>query len=151
MRREFSAMAVVACAASLVGLLGTAASADATYHTTRIALAPSASAPGAGTVINIHADGPTVYAHEIYLLRHVSPGSYAITLTLYATAPDCSGPVALSLQTATVSTNGVGNGRSDVVFTPEQAAALRGLTVSAIWTATGPATYTSACSVITLD
>jgi len=150
-RRKLSGVAVVACASSLVVSLGTGASADATYHTARIALASPTGAPGGGTVINIHADGPRVYAHEVYLLHGVSPGDYAITLTIYGTTHDCSGPVALALQTATVSTNAVGNGRSDVVFTPEQAAPLRGLTVSAVWTATGPADYTSVCSVITLD
>jgi hypothetical protein len=50
-------------------------------------------------------------------------------------------------------TNGVGNGLADIVFTPEDADGLRGLTVSATWTLWNglTATYGTDCEVITPD
>ena len=59
---------VIACAAVVPGVLAAGAAADAVYHTTRIPLREVGDAPGGGTVVNIHTDGPVVYAHEVYLL-----------------------------------------------------------------------------------
>jgi hypothetical protein len=141
------AIAVVVVAAITVA---TSALADAVYHTAQVPLQPVGSAPGGGMVLNIHANGPTVYAHEIYLLKHAAPGSYQVSIHLYPTSQNCTGS-ALTLPTATLDTNAVGNGRADVKFTPADAAAIRGLTLSAYWTVEGPASYTTQCSVITLD
>lgn len=151
MRRILAVVGITACASLAAIAIGAAASADATYHTARIPLAASGGAPGSGTVLNIHANGPTVYAHEIYLLRGVTPGDYTVTLDLWTSNLTCTGAATLHMSTATVTTNGAGNGMSDVKFTPEQAGPLAGLTVSARWTVTGPSTYTSPCSVVTLD
>jgi hypothetical protein len=38
-----------------------------------------------------------------------------------------------------------------VKFTPEDAAAIRNMTFSIKWTVVGPATYVTACTVVTLD
>lgn len=141
---------VIACTVVVAGALAAGAAADAVYHTTRIPLRPVGDAPGGGTVVNIHADGPIVYAHEVYLLRSVVPGSYQITIHIFPTSLDCTG-AALDLPTATLDTNAVGNGKADVKFTPADANGLRGLTVSAYWTAEGPASYATGCSVIMLD
>jgi hypothetical protein len=113
-------------------------------------LQPLGRAPGGGMVVNIHANGPTVYAHELYLLKGAAPGSYQVTIHLYASS-DCSGDPLLSLPTATLDTNAVGNGEADAVLTPADADGLRGSTLGAIWTVQGPASYASACSAITLD
>ena len=101
-------------------------------------------------VMNIHANGPTVYAHEVYLLKHAAPGSYQVTIRIYPASQNCTGSV-LPLPTATLDTNAIGTGKSDVKFTPADADGLRGLTVSAIWTVEGPADYATQCSIITLD
>ena len=39
----------------------------------------------------------------------------------------------------------------DAKFTPEDAASLRGQSFGLSWTVVGPATYQSACTVVTLD
>lgn len=130
--------------------LATSAFADAVYHTAQVPLEPLGSAPGGGTVVNIHANGPMVYAHEIYLLKHAAPGSYQVSIHIYPTSQNCTGS-SLTLPTATLDTNAVGNGQADVKFTPADAASIRGLTLSAYWTVEGPASYTTQCSVITLD
>jgi hypothetical protein len=137
-------------AAALAAILATSASADAVYHTARVPLLPVAGAPGGGTVINIHANSPVIYAHEVYLLKHAVPGTYEIAIHIDPVSTDCSSP-ALDLTTAQLMTNEVGNGMADVKFTPADADGLRGLTVSAYWTAEGPASYASSCELITLD
>jgi hypothetical protein len=74
-------------------------------------------------------------------------------LSIWTTNTSCSGEPTLELPTATVTTNLVGNGLADVVFTPADAAGLRGLTVGATWTlwnGTTP-TYATDCEVISLD
>jgi hypothetical protein len=144
---RFALLLVVGGAAAIFAAVATA---DAVYHTTLILLQPVAAAPGGGAVINIHANGPTVYAHELYLLKGARAGSYQVTLHIDPAHLDCSAP-ALNLPTATVVTNAVGNGEADATFTPEQADGLRGRTVSAFWTATGPASYETGCNIITLD
>lgn len=141
---------VILCTVVVAGVLVAGAAADAVYHTTRIPLRGVGDAPGGGTVVNIHADGPVVYAHEVYLLHGAEPGAYQITIHIFPTSLDCTGE-ALDLATATLDTNGVGNGEADVKFTPSDAGGLRGLTVSAYWTAEGPSSYETDCSVIVLD
>ena len=131
-------------------LLAGAAGADAVYHTDRLALHGVAGAPGTGMVVNIHPNGPNVFAHEIYTLRQAVPGTYAVSLNIFATSLDCSGAMD-AVPTATLTTNSQGNGRADVKFTPEDAAGLSGLTISINWTVTGPATYATDCTVVALD
>jgi hypothetical protein len=141
---------VIVTTVVVAGVLAASAAADAVYHATRIPLHEIGDAPGGGTVVNIHANGPVVYAHEIYLLRDAEPGSYQVMIHIYPASQDCTGE-ALDLPTAILETNAAGNGEADVKFTPADADGLRGLTVSAFWTAEGPASYTTDCSVITLD
>ena len=126
------------------------ATADRVYHTEHLQLSGVGGAPGGGMVVNIHANGPNVYAHEIYVLRHALPGTYQVQLTLFATSSDCTGP-STAIPTAMLSTNARGNGRDDVKFTPGDVGDLRGTTVSIFWSLTGPATYVTDCTVVTLD
>ena len=143
-------LVLVLAAALAAAALAAAAGADAVYHTAQVPLKPVGTAPGGGLVVNIHANGPTVYAHEVYLLEHAAPGSYHVTLNVFASTA-CSGAPLAVLPTATVVTNGVGNGRADAKFTPAQADGLRGGTFGAVWTVVGPAAYQTDCSVIVLD
>jgi hypothetical protein len=131
------------------------AEADSTYHSAHIALASIAGAPlSSGFVENIHANGPNVYAHEIYLVAGAAPDTtYQVVLSIWTTNTTCSGSPTLQLPTATLTTNTVGNGRADVFFTPADADGLRGLTLSARWTllnGTTP-TYATDCEVLNLD
>jgi len=142
----FAALCLGAVAATFAGT----AMADRVYHTEHLQLSGVDGAPGGGMVVNIHANGPNVYAHEIYVLRHAVPGTYQVQLTLFATSSDCTGPSA-AIPTAMLSTNAGGNGRADVKFTPGDVGELRGATVSIYWSLTGPATYVTDCTVVTLD
>jgi hypothetical protein len=142
-------LVLVATTLAAAALAGTAA-ADAVYQTERLELSGVAGAPGGGMVVNVHANGPEVYAHEIYTLRQAVPGTYQVTLNIF-TSPDCTGTALLVVPTATLETNALGNGRADVKFTPEDAAGLRGMTFSLSWTVTGPATYVTHCTVVVLD
>jgi hypothetical protein len=141
-----TATAIVAAA-----FVGTAA-ADRVYHTERLVLTGDAGAPGGGMVVNIHPNGPNVYAHEIYKLSHAVPGTYQVSLSIFPASLNCTGS-SVAVPTATLTTNGAGNGRADAKFTPEDvdAAGLRDMTLSINWTVTGPATYRTACTVVTLD
>jgi hypothetical protein len=145
--RQFLALTI---AAVLAATLAAAASADRAYHTERLALRGLNGAPGGGMVVNTHPNGPIVYAHEIYVLNSAAAGTYQVTLNIFTTSLNCTGASA-ALPTATIQTNAHGNGRADVKFTPADAAGIRGLTLSAYWTVTGPATYVTDCTVITLD
>jgi hypothetical protein len=143
---------VVAAASVLVLTFNGTAAADSAYHTERLALSGLSGAPGGGMVVNAHANGPNVYAHEIYTLRHAVPGTYQVVLSIFATSLSCDGTPTIELPTAQLSTNAAGNGRADVKFTPEDAGGLRGSTVSVRWTVSGPAaTYATRCTVVTLD
>jgi hypothetical protein len=147
MRQLIAVFTAAVCAGTFASL----ASADQAYHTERLALhAVTSGAPGGGMVVNAHANGPNVYAHEIYVLNHAAPGTYQVTLHIFPTALVCTGSSVL-IPTAALTTNAEGNGRADIKFTPADAASLRGLTVSAFWTISGPATYATDCTVITLD
>ena len=137
---------LVAAATAAAALAG-AASADRVYHTHKIKLTGG---PGWGTVINIHASGPRVFAHELYRLHHGTPGTYQVALQIFPEATDCTG-TSFPIAGPTFTTNRVGNGHSGAKFTPEDAAPIRHSTVSVIWTFTGPATYASACQIVTLD
>src|SRR5687767_12031672 len=80
-----------------------------------------------GMVVNVHTNGPQVYAPEIYTLRDAVPGTYQVTLNVFPTSLDCTG-TALAFPTATLVTNARGNGQADVKFTPEDVAGFRGMT-----------------------
>jgi hypothetical protein len=152
-RMRFACGLLLAVAVALFSVA--AAGADASYHTGHIALSPIGGAPlKSGFVQNIHANGPNVYAHEIYQLNGAGAAtSYQVVLSIWTANTSCSGTPSLQLPTAVVTTNDDGNGLADVVFTPSDADGLRGLTVSAMWTLWNGATaaYTTDCEVITLD
>jgi hypothetical protein len=146
MRQILVLAATAVFAAAFVGT----ATADRVYHTEHLELSGVGGAPGGGMVVNIHPNGPNVYAHEIYTLRRAVPGSYQVSLNLFPTSLDCTGS-SIAIPTATITTNASGSGRADVKFTPADVAALRGMTVSISWTVAGPATYVTTCTVVTLD
>jgi hypothetical protein len=141
---------IVTAVALLAAVLAGSAAADRAYHTEHLALTGVEGAPGGGSVVNIHTNGPVIYAHEVYTLRHVVPGTYQVFLNLFPTSLDCTG-MTVPLPTASITTNAIGNGQADATFTPEDAATLRGQTFGISWTVTGPATYVSDCTVVVLD
>ena len=81
-----------AFAATAVAVAAPLAAADAVYHSQHIALNPTGGASlRSGFVENIHADGPQVYAHELYVLNGAEPDTtYQVTLLLYPFDPAAS-------------------------------------------------------------
>src|SRR5215203_2964863 len=96
-------LVLVAAAGVLVLAFNETAAADSAYHTERLALSGVSGAPGGGMVVNAHGNGPNVYAHEIYTLRHAVPGTYQVVLSIFTTSLSCTGPSA-ALPTATLTT-----------------------------------------------
>jgi hypothetical protein len=141
---------ILAATAVLAAAFAGSATGDRVYHTERLELSGVSGAPGGGMVVNVHPNVPNVYAHEIYTLSHAVPGEYQVFLNLFLTSLNCTGATG-ALPTATLTTNAAGNGRADVKFTQEDAAAIRNMRFSIKWTVVGPATYVTACTVVTLD
>ena len=162
MGKKFSmAAALTAGLAAVAAVSGPAARADQVYHSQHIALKPVGTEPlKSGFVENIHVNGPTIYAHEIYVLNGAAAATtYQVTLNVFVDDPGCAGSAGVVLPTAPITTNAAGNGRADTVFTPSDADGLRHATHGVIWTVSvdpvGPVPpvvkYTTACQAITLD
>jgi hypothetical protein len=131
------------------------AAADGVYHSEHIALAPVGEAPlQKGFVENIHVNGPQIYAMEQYVLNGAMPDTdYQVALQIYYQDPGCSATPLITLTTAAFRTNASGNGNARAVYTPADAASLRGMTHGAVWLILSGDTieYQTACSAIMLD
>ena len=150
----------LAVAGALLGatLPASAASADAVFHTARYELHAVAGAPlSSGFVVDVHADGPQVYAQERYHLVGALPSTtYQVTLLAYADQ-GCT-QLVVAIPEATMTTNVRGNAHGSVTFAPEDVAPFRNPTGTAtyglVWVI-GPvgqsAAYTTGCQVVTLD
>ena len=148
-----SAMVLLTAALVLVGWLPTAR-ADQTFHTTRYALLSVIDGSVHGAVIDIHTQGPRIYAQERYVLRDVLPGqTYVMNLYAYSD-PDCTDLVVPVPGTATMTANTAGNAHGATTFFP---AALEGLprtTYHLRWQVTdtsGAIVYQTACEAVALD
>ena len=145
-------LGVVAC----VTWLAAVASADRVYHSQHLALTPVGSAPlRSGFVENIKAQGPMVYAHEVFVLNGASPDTnYTVTRNFFFLQPDCSGdgPV-FTQQVAVLQSNPAGNARGDVFVRPADVAGAEGVS-GVFWSVadeTGTVVYQTACTAVTLD
>ena len=132
-----------------------AAAGDAVYHSQHVALTPVAAESGSGFVENIHANGPNVFAHEQYVVRGALPlTTYDVEINVFSPADStCSGPPLFEATTATFTTNPAGNASAYHVFTPADAAGIRGLRIHAYWTLStgGSVAYKTTCQTIQLD
>ena len=160
MRSKFSMAAALGAAltaglAAVAALSGPAARADQVYHSQHIALQAVGHEPlRSGFVENIHANGPTIFAHEIYVLNGAGPATtYQVTLNIFVGDPACAGSAGAVITTASIITNAAGNGRADAVFAPSDAAALRHATHGVIWTLSDGSVvkYRTGCQAVTLD
>src|SRR5256885_17267344 len=85
--------ALLACKSALAaGALASPAAADMVYHSEHLSLTPVGSAPlRSGFVENTKAQGPQVYAHEIFVLNGaLAQQDYAVSRNLFPFDPDCS-------------------------------------------------------------
>ncbi len=151
---RFTVRTLLCLIAIFVALPVRIAGADAVYPSQHILLHPVGTAPlRTGFVENIHANGPNVYAHEVYVVVGASPmTSYDVTIAVYVQDPACS-TTPLQIVTATLTTDAGGSGRADVFFSPEDADGLRGASHGAIWSlaVSGAPVYQTDCSTIVLD
>ena len=146
--------------ATLFGLLVGAASlpspasADRVYHSQHLDLIPVGDAPlRSGFVENIKAQGPTVYAHEIFVLNGASPlTTYTVLRDFYFHDPDCSGEGFPEFVTM-LETNAAGNGRGFFPVPPEFVAGFEGVSgvIFVVTDETGTVRYRTACTAVTLD
>jgi hypothetical protein len=92
-------------------------SADQTFHTERIPLLAVNGAPlHQGFVVDVHTEGQKLSAIERYVLVGAAPTTtYQVQLSAY---PDtaCTQTPFLTIQEATLVTNGVGNGEAGFTF-----------------------------------
>jgi hypothetical protein len=146
----------VAIAALALAALAAPAVADRVYHSEHLRLVPVGDAPlRSGFVENIKAEGPKVYAHEIFVLNGARPrATYTVTRNFFPFDTDCSGDNGvLASHVATLTTNRSGNARGDVFVRPEEVAGFEGVH-GVTWTvqnAAGEDAYTTGCSIVTLD
>lgn len=154
------AATAAATLATLLGstLLAAPASADRTFHTSRYELIPVDGAPlRSGSVIDIHAEGPRIYAQERYHLSGALPSTeYQVVLRIYRDLHCLEGTFVAALPTAKLVTNKAGNANGAVTFAPADAAALAeqqdeyGL-VWQVTTADNQVAYTTGCRIVALD
>jgi hypothetical protein len=137
--------------------------ADQSNHTTRLPvwLTPAGEAAGhttlrAGQVVNIHANGPVVFAIENYLLNGAKPmTTYAVVLGFYTGS--CEGAFAFPFPNGTtLTTDANGNAHGQARITPEQVASfgLHNTDWGIVWTfvdGAGVAAYSTNCADVHID
>jgi hypothetical protein len=113
---------------------------------------PVASAPlHQGFVVDVHANGPKIFAQERYVLVGAAPNTtYQVEISAY---PDtaCVQSPRLTIPEATLLTNGAGNGEAGFTFVP--ALAPHPGTYNLQWHVLtgGTVAYHTACSSVAVD
>lgn len=131
------------------------AAADSVYHTEHLRLTPVGTAPlRSGFVQNIKAQGPMIYAHEVYVLNGAIPNAtYRVSNDFYFEDPECDDSDPFSTETAVMTTGAGGNARADIFFVPAEAEGFEGVH-GVTWTvrnSTGNLVYQTTCTAVTLD
>src|SRR5262245_23454847 len=105
----------LALTAVVVAVFAPVAAADGVYPTAHLALTPVGDAPlRSGFVQNAKANGPVIYAHELFVLNGAAPlTTYTVTRHFFG-AETCTGGFG-SDDMAEIKTNGAGNGRGQAV------------------------------------
>jgi hypothetical protein len=145
---------LIVSTAVLAALLPPVAAADRVYHSEHLRLAPVGGAPlRSGFVENIKAEGPRIYAHEIFVLNGArSRTTYTVTRNFFFLDPECDGQLVFDSDVAILRTNASGNARGDVVVRPADVAGFEGVH-GVMWTVQDGDTvvYQTSCTVVTLD
>lgn len=151
MRRS---LLVLALGLFSLAALSLPAAADGVYHSSHISFAPVGDVPlRSGFVENIHPNGPNVFAREQYSVNGAEPNAtYDVVLTVSIADTTCTHP-SFSMTTATITTDAAGNGTAAHVFTPADAAGLRGLLIGGMWqlVRAGTPVYATGCEAVQLD
>jgi hypothetical protein len=145
---------LTASAAALAALAPLPAAGDRVYHSEHLNLAAVGGAPlRSGFVENIKAEGPRIYAHEIFVLNGARPrATYTVTRDFFVLDPDCAGGLVFHSDVATLRTNAAGNARGDAVVEPADVAGFEGVH-GVTWTVRngGAIAYRTSCTAVTLD
>jgi len=141
--------------ASALALAAPMASADQVYHSEHLSFEAVGGAPlRSGFVQNIKAQGPRVYAHEIFVLNGArARTTYTVTRDFFFLDPKCYGTNAFHSPVATLQTNASGNGKADVFVRPADVAGFEGVH-GVTWTVRPPGgaiAYRTRCTAVTLD
>jgi hypothetical protein len=152
MKSRYSPLAVaVSLVVFALALAVSPALADGVYHSQHVALAPVDDFPlRSGFVENIHANGPKIYAHENYVLNGAAPNTTYDVFLLAHIDPLCEIPI-LALNTASLTTNVAGNGKAQVVLSPEQVPPPTTLYLRWELRSAGVPVYRTECSMVVLD
>jgi hypothetical protein len=146
---------LTASAAALAALAPLPAAGDRVYHSEHLNLAAVGGAPlRSGFVENIKAEGPRIYAHEIFVLNGArARTSYTVTRDFFFQDPECAGDLVFHEDVATLRTNASGNARGNVFVEPAAVAGFEGVH-GVTWTvrdAGGAIAYGTSCTAVTLD
>jgi hypothetical protein len=154
LRKHARPSIVVLGTAALVLGWSPTAQADQVFHTTQYPLSSVADDSVHGWVIDVHAEGPKIYAQERYLLRDVDPGqTYVVNLYGYSD-PSCSDIVVPVPGMATMTANASGNAHGAATFVPAAVEGLPRTTYYLRWQVTegtGAVVYQTACVAVALD
>jgi len=137
--------------------------ADQTFHTARLSLVLTSAGSAAGHpnlrsghVVDIHTNGPIIYALERYIVSGAKPHTdYQVELSVSLTG--CANPQNVLVPTALLVTNAQGNAHGNWTFTPANVAAAglhAGMTLGITWTLVsgGVTAYqTPSCINVPLD
>jgi hypothetical protein len=145
---------IIVSATAVAALLPPVAAADRVYHSEHLRFAPVGGAPlRSGFVENIKAEGPRIYAHEIFVLNGArARTAYTVTRDFFFLDPECDGQLVFHENVAILRTNASGNARGDVVVEPGQVEGFQGVH-GVMWTVRDGATvvYQTRCTIVTLD
>ena len=147
---------LVASALALLALpmVAAPASADQAFHTLHADVVPVGSAPlKSGFVNDIHTNGVQNGAHERYALNGALPDTtFQVTIHLFLFDPTCS-TAPLAFPTATLETNGRGNGEAKAEFPAGPPSPLAGFSHGILWqfSVGGSVVYETGCYPLTLD
>src|SRR5215210_4582665 len=120
---------LTASAVALAALAPLPAVADRVYHSEHLSFEAVGGAPlRSGFVQNIKAEGPRIYAHEIFVLNGARPRTtYIVTRDFFFRDPECDGNLVFHKDVATLRTNTAGNARGDAVIKPADVAGFEGV------------------------
>ena len=145
---------LTASAAAFAALAPLPAAADRVYHSEHLNLAAVGGAPlRSGFVENIKAEGPRIYAHEIFVLNGArARTTYTVTRDFFFLDPECAGDIVFHTKVATLRTNASGNARGDVFVRPAEVEGFEGVH-GVTWTVRngGAIAYRTSCTAVTLD
>ena len=158
------ALAAAAALAFVTALSATTpASADQTFQTRQYPLSAVAGEPlRAGFVVDVHAQGPQVYAQERYHLSGARSGTaYEVRLSVYGDVTCASDLVLTTITTNDLLTNRAGNANGAVTFRPADAAGLVQREYGLVWEVVRVVVrekvrvevvaYTTGCQVVQVD